>query len=210
MSRRWSIFARLASAVGRWGRGWRSLVSAAVLLAVGSLAVAAGRGISVSTPLLRAAPTLTATPTLEPTATPTATLEPTATPTPTPIPAATPTPTPIPTATPIPTHLSVVETRDYCSGPGSHGWPALLLTSLDPASLAGSYWFRAWIRDYNADGTVYMLYQEDVVPGRTNIVNFWYEPLSMGKLPITITTEWFQGDVHPESPGHWEGTILPC
>ena len=200
MSRRWSIFARLASAVGRWGRGWQALVVVAVLLAVSSLAVAAGRGISVSTPLLRAAPTTT--PTLEPTATPT--LEPT--PTPTPIPTA----TSIPKPTPIPTHLRVVVTRDYCSTPGSHGWPALLLTSRDPASLQVSYQFRAWVRVYNADGTLFMLYQEDVTPGRTNILNFYYEPLSMGKLPIKITTEWFEGRAHPESPGHWEGTILPC
>jgi hypothetical protein len=193
MSRRWSIFARLASAVGRWGRGWQSLIFVAVLLAVSRLAVAAGRAISVSTPLLRAVPTPTTTPTLEPTATPTATLEPT------------PTPTPIPTATPIRTHLRVVE--GHCSGPG---WPQLFLTSRDPASLAVSYDFRAWIRAYNADGTVFSLFQEDVVPGRTYIENFSIAPLSMGKLPIKITTEWFEGRAHPESPGHWEGTLLPC
>ena len=199
MSRRWSIFARLASAVGRWGRGRQALVVVAVLLAVSSLAVAAGRGISVSTPLLGAVPTPTTTPTLEPTATPT--LEPTATPTPTPIPTA----TRKPTAPPIRTHLSVVVT--HCSG---YGWPGLLLRSLDPVSLQVSYQFRAWVRVYNADGTVYMLYQEDVTPGRTNILDFTIEPLSMGKLPIKITTEWFDGRAHPESPGHWEGTLLPC
>jgi hypothetical protein len=199
MSRRWSIFARLASAVGRWGRGWQALVVVAVLLAVSSLAVAAGRGISVSTPLLGAVPTPTTTPTLEPTATPTATLEPT--PTPTPIPTA----TRKPTATPIRTHLSVV--KGHCSGAG---WPKLFLTSLDPASLAVSYQFRAWIRGYNADGTVYLLFQEDVTPGRMNIEDFSIAPLSMGKLPIKITTEWFEGRAHPESPGHWEGTLTPC
>ena len=37
-----------------------------------------------------------------------------------------------------------------------------------------------------------------------------FAPLSMGKLPIKITTEWFEGRAHPESPGHWEGTLLPC
>jgi len=199
MSRRWSIFARLASAVGRWGRGWQALVVVAVLLAVSSLAVAAGRGISVSTPLLGAVPTPTTTPTLEPTATPTATLEPT--PTPTPIPTA----TRIPKPTAIPTHLRVV--KGHCSG---LGWPQLFLTSLDPASLAVSYQFRAWIRGYNADGTVYLLFQEDVTPGRMYIENFSIAPLSMGKLPIKITTEWFEGRAHPESPGHWEGTLLPC
>lgn len=197
MSRRWSIFARLASAVGRWGRGWQALVVLAVLLAVSSLAVAAGRGISVSTPLLGAVPTPTTTPTLEPTATPT--LEPTATPTPI------PTATRIPTKTPIRTHLSVV--KGHCSGAG---WPKLFLRSLDPDSLAVSYQFRAWIRGYNADGTVYLLFQEDVTPGRLSIEDFSIAPLSMGKLPIKITTEWFEGRAHPESPGHWEGTLTPC